>query len=69
MSWLRWRLYERNNRPPELLIINMDYRELDIVTNGFEREQYYPYMRDTLVRPYLDLYGFSWLDKLRAEMC
>lgn len=63
VSWLRWRLYERNNRPPELLIINMDYRELDIVTNGFEREQYYPYMRDTLVRPYLDLYGFSWLDK------
>lgn len=63
VSWLRWQLYHRNNRPPKLLIINIDYRELDILTNGFEREQYYPYMRDTLVRPYLDLYGFSWLDK------
>ena len=63
VSWLRWQLYHRNNHPPKLLIINIDYRELDIVTNGFEREQYYPYMRDTLVRPYLDLYGFSWLEK------
>ena len=63
VSVLRWRLYRRNNCPPKLLIINMDYSELDMVTNGFEREQYYPYMKDTLVRPYLNLYGFNWAEK------
>ena len=63
ISWLRWQLYRRKNTPPKLLIINIDYDELRIITNGFEREQYYPYMSDTLVKPYLDLYGFSWADK------
>ena len=63
VSWLRWELYRRNNHPPRLLIVNIDYSELGIVTNGFEKEQYYPYITDTLVRPFLDLYGFSWLEK------
>lgn len=63
ISWLRWELYRRNNRVPKLIIVNIDYNELGIITNGFEREQYYPYISDTLVKPYLDLYGFSWADK------
>ena len=63
VSWLRWQLYRRNNILPRLLIVNIDYSELNLVTNGFEREQYYPYMTDPLVKPYLDLYGFSWADK------
>ena len=63
ISWLRWQLYRRKNISPKLLIVNIDYDELRIITNGFEREQYYPYLSDTLVKPYLDLYGFSWADK------
>ena len=63
VSYLRWQLYERHNKPPRLLIVNIDYGELNMVTNGFEKEQYYPYISDTLVRPYLDLYGFSWMEK------
>lgn len=63
VSYLRWQLYRRNNRKPKLLIVNMDYCELEMVLNGFEREQYYPYIKDTLVKPYLDLYGFSWAEK------
>ena len=63
VSYLRWQLYKRNNKFPKLLIINIDYGELNMVTNGFEKEQYYPYMNDTLVKPYLDLYGFTWLEK------
>ena len=63
VSYLRWELYRRNNVLPKLLIINIDYAELKMVTNGFEKEQYYPYMSDPLVKPYLDLYGFSWADK------
>ncbi len=63
ISYLRWQLYRRNNIPPILLIINMDYGELNMVTNGFEKQQYYPYISDTLVKPYLDLYGFTWMEK------
>ena len=63
VSYLRWQLYQRHNRRPKLLIINIDYVELGMVANGFEKEQYYPYMKDTLVKPYLDLYGFSWAEK------
>ena len=63
VSYLRWQLYRRNNIPPKLLIVNIDFRELRMVTNGFEKEQYYPYMTDSLVKPYLDLYGFSWAEK------
>lgn len=63
VSYLRWQLYRRNNCNPKLLIVNMDYVELDMVMNGYEKEQYYPYMTDTLVKPYLDLYGFSWAEK------
>ena len=63
VSYLRWRLYRRKNCNSKLLIINIDYKELEVVANGYEREQYYPYMNDALVKPYLDLYGFSWADK------
>lgn len=63
VSYLRWQLYHRNNKNPKLLIVNIDFRELRMVSNGFEKEQYYPYMTDTLVRPYLDLYSFTWAEK------
>ena len=63
VSYLRWQLYHRNNLNPKLLIVNIDFRELRMVTKGCEKEQYYPYMTDTLVRPYLDLYGFTWAEK------
>ena len=63
VSYLRWQLYHRNNVNPKLLIVNIDFRELRMVTKGCEKEQYYPYMTDTLVRPYLDLYGFTWAEK------
>ena len=63
VSYLRWQLYHRNNVNPNILIVNIDFRELRMVTKGCEKEQYYPYMTDTLVRPYLDLYGFTWAEK------
>lgn len=63
VSYLRWQLYKRNNRNPKLLIVNMDYSELKMDENRFEKEQYYPYMSDSLVKPYLDLFGFSWAEK------
>ena len=63
VSYLRWQLYKRNNNKPRLIIVNIDFRDLRMVSDGFEKEQYYPYMTDTLVKPYLDLYGFTWAEK------
>ena len=63
VSYLRWCLYKRKNLNPKLLIVNIDYAELNMVINGYEKEQYYPYLCDTMVQPYLDLYGFSWAEK------
>lgn len=64
VSCLRWQLYNRHNNPPKLAIINSDFLELGgMVENGFEREQYYPYMFDPLVQPYLGDYGFNFVDK------
>ena len=63
VSYLRWQLYHRRKKNPNLLIVNIDFRDLRMVTKGVEKEQYYPYMHDTLVQPYLDLYGFSWAEK------
>lgn len=63
VSYLRWQLYHRRNKIPNLLIVNIDFRDLRMVSKGVEKDQYYPYMHDTLVKPYLDLYGFTWSEK------
>lgn len=64
VSCLRWRLYNRHNNPPKLIIVNCDFLEIGkMVENGFEREQFYPYMFESLVQPYLKDYGFTWVDK------
>lgn len=64
VSALRWQLYNRHNNPPKLIIINCDFMEIaKMVENGYEREQYYPYMFDPLVQPCLKGYGFTWVDK------
>ena len=64
VSCLRWQLYNRHNNPPKLIIINCDFIEIaKMVENGYEREQYYPYLFDPLVQPYLKDYGFTWVDK------
>ena len=63
VSYLRWQLYKRNNNKPKLILVNIDFRDLRMVSDGFEKEQYYPYMTDSLVKPYLDLYGFTWAEK------
>lgn len=63
VSYLRWQLYHRNNKNPKLLIVNIDFRDLRSIKKRMENEQYYPYMHDTLVKPYLDLFGFTWAEK------
>lgn len=64
VSILRWQLYNRHNNSPKLVVLNSDFLELrGMVDNGYERDQYYPYMFDPLVKPYLDDYGFNLADK------
>lgn len=63
ISDLRYRIYRRNNLAPRLLILNIDHIELNMGTLGFERYQYFPYIKDTLVQEILDLQHFTWMDK------
>lgn len=63
VSYLRWQLYHRNNKNPKLLIVNIDFRDLRSIEKRMENEQYYPYMHDTLVKPCLDPFGFTWAEK------
>ena len=62
ISHFRYQLYTQHNRLPKLLIINIDNNELEMIENGFGREEYYPYFSDNIVRSYLDIYGFTWKD-------
>lgn len=63
ISNLRYQLYRRNNIPPKLVLLNVDHVELSSGTLGFEREQYFPYIKDTLVKEVLDINHFTWMDK------
>lgn len=63
ISDLRYRIYRRNNVPPRLVILNIDHIELSSGTLGFEREQYFPYIKDSLVKSVLDINHFTWMDK------
>ena len=63
ISNLRYQIYRRNNIPPKLVILNIDHIELSSGTLGFEREQYLPYIKDTLVKDVLDINHFTWMDK------
>lgn len=62
ISYFRYQLYSQHNQLPKLLIINIDNNELEMIENGFGREEYYPYFSDSTVRSYLDIYGFTWKD-------
>jgi len=62
ISHFRYQLYTQHNKKPKLLIINIDNNELEMIENGFGREEYYPYFSDSTVRSYLDIYGFTWKD-------
>jgi len=62
ISYFRYQLYAQHNRLPKLLIINIDNNELEMIANGFGREEYYPYFSDSTVRSYLGIYGFTWKD-------
>lgn len=60
ISYMRYHLYKQHNNSPKLVVINIDQGELDMIDNGFGQEEYYPYMSDSIIQSYFDLYGFSW---------
>lgn len=62
ISYLRYKLYREHNNKPKILLLNIDNNELEMIDNGFGREDYYPYFDNELIQPYLPLYGFSWAD-------
>jgi len=60
ISYMRYQLYAQHNKTPQLVIINIDQGELDIIANGFGREEYYPYFDQPIIQSYFDLYGLTW---------
>jgi len=62
VSNLRQTIYDRNNKSPKLLIQNIDFLELDLYCNGYERYQYYPYIWDKDIREILKNSCFSWAE-------
>lgn len=63
ISYLRYQLYALHNKKPRLIIVNIDNGELDMISNGFGREEYYPYFSDSIIQSYFNLYGFTWKHK------
>lgn len=63
ISYMRYQLYALHNKKPQLVIINIDNNELDMIANGFGREEYYPYFSDSVIQSCFDLYGFTWKHK------
>lgn len=62
ISDVRYKLYRHHNNAPKILLLNIDHIELGPGTLGFEKEQYYPYIRDSIVQTILEINHFSWLD-------
>lgn len=62
VSYLRYSLYMHNNIPPKLILLNIDYAEMGMYLNGYEREQYFPYIKDKRLYKTLKDNEFSWLD-------
>jgi hypothetical protein len=62
ISHLRQKIYDRKNKPPKLLVQNIDYGELNLYSNGYERYQYYPYIWDYDVHKILKDNDFSWAE-------
>ncbi len=63
ISYMRYQLFALHNKRPELIVINIDNNELDMISNGFGREEYYPYFSDSIIQSYFGLYGFTWKHK------
>jgi hypothetical protein len=43
---LRENIYAKHNKPPKLLVEDVDYLTMNLKVSGFEREQFYPYIWD-----------------------
>ena len=59
-----YNFYRRHCPRPQLIIQNIDWGNL-LMSNGYEREQYLPYLcsDNTLYKEIADREGFSWADR------
>lgn len=62
ISHLRYEIYKKRNCKPKLIILNIDYLELDMHSNGYEREQYYPYVHKDFLYQTLLANNYNWGD-------
>lgn len=59
---LRYKMYEEHNKLPKVIIMNVDFFTFKTAIIGHEREQVFPYIRDSVMRSNLPNLGFSWAE-------
>ncbi len=60
ISELRYRIYTRKNPAPKYILLNIDAAELANGNPGYEMEQYFPYILDTILQGTKALDQMSW---------
>ena len=60
-QYLRFKLYEKYNKSPKLIILNFDYTMFRKYSN-VENEQYLPYIRESEFRKIFKLVGLNYFD-------
>lgn len=59
VQYLRYQLYEKHNKKPQLIIQNIDFVTFFHANIGHEREQVFPFVNDPFLRNELTNYGFT----------
>lgn len=59
---LRYNMYLEHNILPKVIIQNVDFFTLQMSKIGHQREQVFPYIKDTVLRNNLTNLGFSWAE-------
>jgi len=62
IQYLRYKVYEEHNKLPKVIIQNVDFFTIQTANIGHEREQVFPYIRDSIFRNNLTNLGFSWAE-------
>lgn len=62
VQYLKYKLYEKYNVKPKLIVQNIDFSTLNSSKIGHEREQLFPFVFDGLLNHYLVNFGYNRLE-------
>jgi hypothetical protein len=59
MEYLRYKIYEKYNRKPKMIILNVDYWSLFHRKDPYNKAQFFPYIKEPLLQKELTELGFT----------